>query len=75
MESDKCARCKTEFVVADAIRTPIELPCEHEVCAKCYLPLFQELRGILNEQGKLACLVCGEQFKLKKGPAFILSEA
>ena len=70
MESDKCARCKTEFVVADAIRTPIELPCEHEVCAKCYVE-----ESILNEQGKLACLVCSEQFKLKKGPAFILSEA
>ena len=37
MENENCQKCKEAFGMTDALKTAMELPCEHEICANCFL--------------------------------------
>ena len=71
MESDLCEIYQSEFDLTDFARTPIELPCEHEICAQCYLA--KEATAINAD--RINCLVCDEQFKFTKAYRKLLNEA
>ena len=58
--SNKCLKCNENFEIDEDARTPLELACEHEICIKCYC----ENAEIID--GKIKCLICGEENKLKK---------
>ena len=64
--------CGAVLNTSDPLMTALELPCEHEICAKCYvtaeMPDFEETN-------KITCLICGENFKLYKAYRTILSIA
>lgn len=72
MEADKCQKCDTVFDTEDLLLTPLELPCEHDVCVKCYLA---DIGHSEEETKTINCLVCNEQFKLRRGNLSLLNHA
>ena len=70
MDSDhQCDLCNTAIDIRDPLRTPLELPCDHDICANCYVT-----RDTQNAPA-IECLVCGERSKFKKGYQAMLNAA
>ena len=71
MDVDKCAKCQANLNIDDPLRTPIEFPCDHEICAKCIISVENEE----NTKDMIQCLMCNEKFKMKKSYKAILNMA
>ena len=71
METEACNKCGKNFDLADPLATPLELPCEHEVCTNCHLTAEDNEA----DTGKIRCLICKQQFKFKKGYQVLINSA
>ena len=60
------------FEIPEALRTAIELPCDHLVCARCYV---SKSGATILDENKLECLVCGEKYKLRGANQRLIIEA